>query len=184
MPGERAGAGWYIAALDELSPDGGRMRRIPCSGRATAARRLPALTLLLASMAAGAGDPGRLEEDAEFLLGSWSSDCAVPGARIFLSDGALRQQGLLLIGSQAATATSSGAQRSATPVTLLAATRDGVGLALEARSRVNGVLASARYLARVIAEDELAVKSVTLCRGRRCQTNQLDVPWRRCDAPQ
>lgn len=27
-----------------------------------------------------AGEPGRLEEDAEFLLGSWASDCGIPGA--------------------------------------------------------------------------------------------------------
>lgn len=136
------------------------------------------LTTLIVAGPVLAGAPGRLEEDAEFLLGSWSADCKIDGARIFLSDGALRQQGLLHIGGSAPTGATEAVR--STPITLLAATRDGVGLALEARSRVDGTLASARYLARVVAEDELAVKSVTICRGTRCRTSRIDVSWRRC----
>ena len=44
-----------------------------------------------------AGNPGRLEADADFLLGKWSSDCDRGVVDIFLKDGALRQQGLLRI---------------------------------------------------------------------------------------
>lgn len=128
----------------------------------------------LVTCAALAGEPGRLEEDAEFLLGTWASDCSKGPARIFLSDGALRQEGLLQL------AGSDGKVR--TPITLLAATRDGVGLSLESRLRQDGVLASARYLARVINDEKIAVKSLTLCRDARCQTTQVDLPWVRCSA--
>lgn len=120
-----------------------------------------------------AGEPGRLEEDTEFLLGQWANDCAAGTARIFLADGALRQQGLLRLGAR---------DRSApvVPVTLLAATRDGVGLHLDAATRVDGVRASARYAARVVDERRLEVKSFTVCRDRRCRTTQLDLPWLKC----
>lgn len=120
-----------------------------------------------------AGEPGRLEEDAEFLLGSWASDCGIPGAaRIFLSDGALRQEGLLRLVARDGSMVS--------PVTLLAATRDGVGLSLESGTRINGTSASSSYLARVISERELAVKSMTICRGQQCQTTVLELTWKRC----
>jgi len=143
-------------------------------GRLATATRLCLLAAALCAGPALAGDAGRLEEDAEFLLGSWANDCAGKGARIFLSDGALRQQGLLRL--------TGGEGKSATPVTLLAATRDGVGLSLESRTRINGVIASSRYLARVISDEQVDVKSMTLCRGDRCQTTQLNLPWKRCQA--
>lgn len=66
------------------------------------------------------------------------------------------------------------------PVTLLAATRDGVGLSLESGTRINGTSASSSYLARVISERELAVKSMTICRGQQCQTTVLELTWKRC----
>ena len=69
--------------------------------------RRPSLLLLLALVLAtavpvppaAAGEPGRLEDDAEFLLGRWANDCAADTARIILADGALRQQGLLRLGA-------------------------------------------------------------------------------------
>ncbi len=145
--------------------------------------RRPSPTLLLClALAYGlsvqpsaAGEPGRLEADAEFLLGEWASDCGGDSARIFLADGALRQQGLLRLGSPDRGAPT-------VPVTLLAATRDGVGLHLDAVTRVDGVRASARYAARVVDERQLDVKSFTLCRDRRCRTTQLNLSWVKCGA--
>lgn len=133
------------------------------------------LSALLALTAPGAraGDPGRLEADAEFLLGEWANDCSAGAARIFLSDGALRQQGLLRLA-----APDRGAP--VVPITLLAATRDGVGLHLDAATRINGVRATARYAARVVDERRIDVKSFTICRDRRCRTTRLDVPWKKC----
>lgn len=128
---------------------------------------------LLAGQAAGAGDPGRLEADADFLLGTWSSDCALGVVEIFLRDGALRQRGLLRLAP-------SGGGPPVTPVTLLAATRDGPGLVLEAASEDGGFRSSARYVASVLDQDRLVLKAMTLCREKRCRSVTLDVPWARC----
>jgi hypothetical protein len=120
-----------------------------------------------------AGEPGRLEEDADFLLGSWSTDCSAGQVDVFLSDGALRQRGLLRIASQEG-------GEPMVPITLLAATRDGHGLVLEAVSEAAGISASARYTASVRDGNTLSLESLTLCRGARCRSVQLGVPWRRC----
>jgi hypothetical protein len=137
------------------------------------AARLLLLAALLASGATDAGEPGRLEADADFLLGRWSSDCAAGDVHIFLRDGALRQQGLLRLAPK-------GGGDPMTPVTLLAATRDGPGLVLEARSDAAGFRASARYTTTVVTDDRLALRAMTLCREQRCRTMALEVPWARC----
>ena len=67
-----------------------------------------------------------------------------------------------------------------TPVTLLAATRDGPGLILEASTETGGFKSSARYTANVAADGTLRLESLTLCREARCRTMQLQVPWKRC----
>jgi hypothetical protein len=120
-----------------------------------------------------AGEPGRLEEDADFLLGSWSTDCSSGQVDVFLSDGALRQRGLLRIANKEG-------GDPVTPVTLLAATRDGHGLVLEAVSEGGDFPASARYTASVEDGNTLSLESLTLCRAARCRSIQLGVPWRRC----
>jgi len=131
------------------------------------------LAMLVAPGAMLAGEPGRLEADADFLLGRWSSDCAVGDVHIFLRDGALRQQGLLRLAPK-------GGGEPITPVTLLAATRDGAGLVLEASSDDAGFQASARYITTVVSDDRLALRAMTLCREGRCRTATLDLPWVRC----
>lgn len=140
-------------------------------------RHLPRVTtaLLLAMFAghAPAGDPGRLEEDADFLLGSWSTDCALGQVEFFLSEGALRQRGLLRVAPK-------GGGDPVIPVTLLAATRDGPGLVLEANTSAGGFPASARYTAAVQDRDTLSLRTMTLCRAERCRSVELEVPWRRC----
>lgn len=136
------------------------------------ATRILALAMLLAPGATLAGEPGRLEADADFLLGRWSSDCAIGNVHIFLRDGALRQQGLLLAPAAGGKAT--------TPVTLLAATRDGPGLVLEADSEDDKFRASARYTITVVDGDRLALKALTLCRDARCRSMTLEIPWSRC----
>ena len=131
------------------------------------------VTFTTIALGAQAAQPGRLEADAEFLLGHWANDCKAGAARIFLSEGALRQQGLLRLAAR-----DKGAP--VVPITLLAATRDGVGLHLDASTRVDGLRASARYAARVIDGQHLQVKSFTLCRDQRCRTTQLDITWTKC----
>lgn len=120
-----------------------------------------------------AGEPGRLEADADFLLGKWSSDCERGVVEIFLRDGALRQKGLLRIAPK-------GGGEPVTPVTLLAATRDGAGLVLEAASDAGGFASSARYTATIDGQERLELRSMTLCRESRCQTMTLEAPWARC----
>lgn len=132
-----------------------------------------ALATLLTGGAVHAGEPGRLEADADFLLGRWSSDCAAGDVHIFLRDGALRQQGLLRLAPK-------GGGDPVTPVTLLAATRDGQGLVLEASSDAAGFQASARYTTAVESDDRLALQAITLCREQRCRTVALEIPWTRC----
>ena len=142
----------------------------------TTARTLT-LRLLAATLAAPwvalAGEPGRLEADADFLLGNWSSDCDVGIVEVFLRDGALRQKGLLRIAPK-------GGGEPVTPVTLLAATRDGPGLVMQAASDFGGFQSSARYTASVVSPDSMTLTSMTLCREQRCRTADLDVPWERC----
>jgi hypothetical protein len=136
-----------------------------------------ALVALIAGIGCGsptmADEPGRLEADADFLLGRWSSDCANGNVAIFLRDGALRQQGLLRLAPK-------GGGEPITPVTLVAATRDGPGLVLKAESSEGGFRSSARYTARVVDNDSLSLKSMTLCRETQCHSVTLDVPWSRC----
>lgn len=122
---------------------------------------------------AHAGEPGRLEADADFLLGKWSSNCERGVVEIFLRDGALRQQGLLRIVPK-------GGGDPITPVTLLAATRDGAGVVLEAGTEEGGFRSSARYTASVSSNDRLGLKAMTLCREEQCRTVTLDAPWTRC----
>ena len=142
------------------------------SRRRHRAARILLLATLLAPLPTLAGEPGRLEADADFLLGRWSTDCEVGNVHIFLRDGALRQQGLLL---------APGAHGKPTaPVTLLAATRDGPGLVLEARSLDDAFRASARYTITVLDEDRLSLQALTLCREARCRSMTLEVPWSRC----
>ncbi|MFT5175323.1 MAG: hypothetical protein ACI8W7_003513 [Gammaproteobacteria bacterium] len=133
--------------------------------------------LLLASVAHSSallgGEPGRLEADADFILGRWSSNCADGEVDIFLRDGALRQNGLLRLVPK-------GGAKPVTPVTLLAATRDGPGLVLEASSEQGGFRSSARYTAHVGTDNSVVLKSMTLCREQQCRSVALDVPWRRC----
>jgi len=131
------------------------------------------LVLALLVEAASAGDPGRLEEDADFLLGQWSTDCALGQVEFFLSDGALRQRGLLRVMPK-------GGGDPVVPVTLLAATRDGPALVLEAASDAGGFAASARYTASVEDRNTLSLQNMTLCRAARCRSVDLGVPWRRC----
>ena len=135
--------------------------------------RLLALLLILGPAPVPAGDPGRLEEDAYFLLGRWSSDCSAGSVEFFLNDGALRQRGLLRIAPR-------GGGQPVTPVTLLAATRDGPGLVLEAATREGGFSSSARYTARVGDDKSVTLTSMTLCRESRCRSVPLEVPWVRC----
>ncbi len=120
-----------------------------------------------------AGEPGRLDEDTGFLLGNWSNDCKAGSVRIFLKDGALRQKGLvqLLI---------KGTRTTSVPVTLLAATRDGANIVLEAKTRQTDIVASARYSGLLDNEDRMHLKSTTLCQGDRCRSAAIDVPWKRC----
>lgn len=136
-----------------------------------------ALVALIAGIGCGsptmAGEPGRLEADADFLLGRWSSNCENGNVAIFLRDGALRQQGLLRLAPK-------GGGEPITPVTLVAATRDGPGLVLEAESSEGGFRSSARYTARIVGNDSLSLKSMTLCREAQCRSVELDVPWSRC----
>ena len=138
--------------------------------------RLSAL-LLLASVAYSSslfgGEPGRLEADADFILGRWSSNCADGEVDIFLRDAALRQIGLLRLVPK-------GSAKPVTPITLLAATRDGPGLVLEASSEQGGFRSSARYTAHVGPDNSVVLKSMTLCRERQCRSVSLDVPWLRC----
>ena len=138
---------------------------------------LAAVLALVACLAAPnpglAGEPGRLEEDADFLLGQWSTDCGAGTVEFFLRDGALRQRGLLRVAPK-------GGGEPLTPVTLLAATRDGVALVLEAASDAGGFASSARYTASVLDRDRLKLRSMTLCRASRCRSVDLDVPWNRC----
>ena len=117
--------------------------------------------------------PGRLEADADFILGHWSSKCADGKVDIFLRDGALRQQGLLRLAPK-------GGGKPVTPVTLLAATRDGPGLVLEVASEEGGFSSSARYTAHIGNDNSLVLKSMTLCHGQRCRSVALDIPWKRC----
>jgi len=139
--------------------------------------RTHALRLLAAVLAtpwvALAGEPGRLEADADFLLGRWSSDCDIGMVEVFLRDGALRQKGLLRIAPK-------GGGEPVTPVTLLAATRDGPGLVLEAASDDGDFRALARYTASVVNANSMTLTAMTLCREQRCQTAELKVPWKRC----
>ena len=92
---------------------------------------------------------------------------------IFLRDGALRQQGLLRLAPK-------GGGQPVTPVTLVAATRDGPGLVLEAASEEGGFRSSARYTARIASDNSLSLTSMTLCREKQCRSVTLDVPWTRC----
>ena len=131
------------------------------------------LAMLLVPGAAIAAEPGRLEADADFLLGRWSSDCAAGEVHIFLRDGALRQQGLLRLAPK-------GGGEPITPVTLLAATRDAGALVLEASSDDAGFQASARYNTSIVDNDRLALRTMTLCHEHRCRTVTLDAPWMRC----
>ena len=127
----------------------------------------------LVSISVSADEPGRLEEDADFILGHWSNDCAQGSVEFFLRDGALRQQGLLRLAPK-------GGGKPITPVTLLAATRDGPGLILEASSEDGGFASSARYTAQVSLDELLVLKSMTLCRVKHCNSVVLNVPWGRC----
>jgi hypothetical protein len=135
--------------------------------------RAIALLLTCTPGAIEAAGPGRLEEDAYFLLGHWSSDCASGMVEFFLRDGALRQRGLLRIAPK-------GGGAPITPVTLVAATRDGPGLVLEASTEEGGFESRARYTAYVADDESVTLKTMTLCRGQRCRSVPLDVPWGRC----
>jgi hypothetical protein len=141
------------------------------------ARSRLACLLLVAALAYSppslSGKPGRLEADADFILGHWSGKCADGQVEIFLRDGALRQQGLLRLAPK-------GGGKPVTPVTLLAATRDGPGLVLEVASEEGGFNSSARYTAQVGSDNSLVLKSMTLCHGQRCRSVALNVPWQRC----
>lgn len=120
-----------------------------------------------------AGDPGRLDANTGFLLGRWSNDCKAGSVNIFLRDGALRQKGLVqLVAPGTATALA--------PVTLLAATRDGADIVLEARTRQGGALASSRYAGSLENEQRMRLKQMTVCRGERCRSASIDLPWQRC----
>ena len=92
---------------------------------------------------------------------------------IFLRDGALRQQGMLRILPK-------GGGEAVTPVTLLAATRDGPGLVLQAATGEGGFNSSAHYTTRVVGTEQLVLEAMTLCREKRCRTMDLAVPWKRC----
>ena len=133
-----------------------------------------ALLLAVAHSTPSLGDePGRLEVDADFILGRWSSKCTDGEVNIFLRDGALRQNGLLRLAPK-------GGGKPVTPTTLLAATRDGPGLVLEAASEEGGFRSSARYTAHIGSNQSLTLKSMTLCREQQCRSIALDVPWGRC----
>jgi hypothetical protein len=151
--------------------------RRPFSASVNRSRRRIAALLFLASLAQAsllaASEPGRLEADADFILGRWSSDCAEGEVEIFLRDGALRQKGLLRLVPK-------GGTKPVTPTTLLAATRDGPGLVLEASSSEGGFQSSARFTAQVSTDKSVVLKSMTLCREQQCRSMPLDVPWRRC----
>jgi len=136
-------------------------------------RLVALITLGLVLPETHAGEPGRLEADADFLLGKWSSDCGRGVVEIFLRDGALRQKGLLRIAPK-------GGGNPVTPVTLLAATRDGAGVILEAATDEGGFRSSARYTANLGNEQQIRLKAMTLCRENRCRTVPLNVPWSRC----
>lgn len=140
---------------------------------AAACTRFLLVLMLLSSSYALAGEPGRLEADADFLLGSWSTDCSVGTVDVFLRDGALRQRGLLRIVPK-------GGGEPVSPVTLLAATRDGPGLVLVAASEEGGFRSSARFTASVRDTTSMVLTSMTLCREQRCRTTELEVPWQRC----
>lgn len=149
---------------------------LPTPGQSRISNRL-ALVALIVGVGFGsptmAGEPGRLEADADFLLGRWSSHCPNGNVAIFLRDGALRQQGLLRLAPK-------GGGEPVTPITLVAATRDGPGLVLEAESSEGGFRSSARYTARIVNNDSLSLKSMTLCRETQCRSVTLEVPWSRC----
>ncbi len=121
-----------------------------------------------------AGEPGRLDDDTGFLIGNWSNNCKAGSARIFLKDGALRQQGFVQLPAPGES------RRLNTPVTLLAATRDGANIVLEAKTTQSGVVSSARYSGRVENERRLRLKSMTLCYAGRCRSAAIDLPWDRC----
>ena len=155
---------------------GSTAQRVHRPGRSRDRYRLMRIALIAGITCAPptiAGEPGRLEADADFLLGRWSSNCANGDVSIFLRDGALRQQGLLRL-------TPKGGGEPVTPITLVAATRDGPGLVLEAASADGGFRSSARYTARIENNDSMSLKSMTLCRETQCRSVTLDVPWSRC----
>ena len=123
-----------------------------------------------------AGEPGRLDDDTGFLLGNWSNDCKAGSVKIFLADGALRQKGLVQLVAPGETRTL------ISPVTLLAATRDGANIVLEAETRQAGFVASSRYSGRLESEQQMRLKNMTLCRADRCRSVAIDLPWKLCPA--
>jgi len=129
--------------------------------------------LTLSSPLAMAGDPGRLDANTGFLLGHWSNDCKAGSVKIFLKDGALRQQGLVQL-------LAPGSTTPIAPVTLLAATRDGTNIVLSAKTRQAGLLASSRYSGLLENQRHLRLKHMTVCRGERCRSASIDLPWQRC----
>ncbi len=134
---------------------------------------ITSVVLILYSSWLSAGEPGRLEDDTEFLLGKWSNDCKVGSVNIFLKDGALRQQGLVQLLAK-------GSKTPIAPVTLLAATRDAGNIVLEAKTKQTGKLASSRYSGIVLNEGNLKLKNLTLCQADRCRSAAVDIPWQRC----
>ncbi len=139
----------------------------------TLTRLILITALLLASPFVAAGDPGRLEDDSGFLLGHWSNNCKAGAVRIFLKDGALRQQGLVQL-------VAPGTHNQVSPVTLLAATRDGANIVLEAKTKLNDVTASSRYSGLLKSTQQMRLKNMTLCRNDKCRSIAIDVPWQRC----
>jgi hypothetical protein len=131
------------------------------------------MVLVLFSSWLSAGEPGRLEDDTEFLLGNWSNDCKAGSVKIFLKDGALRQQGLVQLLAQ-------GSKTPISPITLLAATRDAGNIVLEAKTKRTGLLASSRYSGVVVNDGQLKLKNMTLCQAERCRSAAVDIPWQRC----
>jgi len=123
-----------------------------------------------------AGEPGRLDDDTGFLLGNWSNNCEAGSAKIFLKDGALRQKGFVQLPAPGET------RKLITPVTLLAATRDGANIVLEAKTQQAGSVASARYSGLIENERQLRLKNMTVCQADRCRSAVIDLPWKRCPA--
>lgn len=152
-----------------------RFRQIfgPQPGRAP--KSLALMVALCACLGIANASPAfdnAVKPETRFLVGRWSEDCARGSHRVFLEDG-FRQQGMLRLAASRDAAPTA-------PVTPLQALREGPFLTLTAQARPGGGKMTATYTAELVSDDEIALKTMTLCLGERCSTSAVNTTWKRC----